>query len=68
MSFTSEIAIMGLTRNNSAILEMIENDPVPPQALAQGVISDAMMKIGVQSDAAIRRVIILQRTGMKESF
>jgi Transposase DDE domain len=57
-----------LRLNNATTLEVVENHPVPPEAAAQGVISDAMMKIGARGAGGIRRVVILQRTGMKESL
>jgi hypothetical protein len=57
-----------LRLNNATILEIVENYPVPPEAAAQGVISDAMMKIGAKGGGGIRRVIILQRASMKEAL
>jgi hypothetical protein len=51
---------------NTAILEVVENYPVPAAARAAGVISDAMMKIGRSGAGGTRRVVILRRPGMKE--
>lgn len=57
-----------LRMNNGTILEAVESHPVPPEAAAQGIISDAMMKIGAKGGGGIRRVIILQRPEMKEAL
>ena len=56
-----------LRLNNATLLEVVEDYPVPPEAAAQGIISDALMKIGAKGGGGIRRVIILQRAGMKEA-
>jgi hypothetical protein len=53
--------------NNSTTLEAVEHYPVPPEAAANGVVSDAMMKIGARGRGGIRRVVILMRPGMKEA-
>jgi hypothetical protein len=57
-----------LRLNHSSILEVVENYPIPPEAAAQGIVSDAMMRIGAKGGGGIRRVIILQRANMKEAL
>lgn len=56
-----------LRLNNSTVLEVVENHPVPPEAAAQGVLTDALMRIGSKGRGGVRRVIILRRAGMKEA-
>jgi len=56
-----------LRLNNHTLLELVQAYDVPPAAAAQGVKSDALMRIGGKGRGGVRRVIILQREGMKEA-
>jgi Transposase DDE domain len=70
-SLFGELEEMGcgyvLRLKNKTILEAVEHYPVPPEAAAQGVVSDAMMKIGERGRGGIRRVVIVMRPGMEEA-
>jgi len=55
-----------LRMNNITILEIVEAYALSPEAVANGITSDALMRIGADGRGGVRRVIRFQRPGMKE--
>jgi hypothetical protein len=70
-SVFAELEEMGcgyvLRLNNTTILEeVVEAYPLSPEAVAQGITSDALVRIGTRGRGGVRRVIRFQRPAMKE--
>jgi hypothetical protein len=55
-----------LRMRNETTWEVVEHHPISPEALAEGVKLDAMVRIGLQGRGGVRRVVVLQRPGMTE--
>ena len=56
-----------LRLNNITILEDVrESFPLPAEAVAHGITSDAMVSIGAKGRGGVRRVVRFQKPGMKE--
>ena len=45
---------------------VVEHHPIPPEAVAEGVTLDAMVRIGRQGRGGVQRVVVLERPGMAE--
>jgi hypothetical protein len=52
---------------NEATWEAVENHPLTPEAVAEGVTLDAIVRLGYRGCGGLRRVIVFKRPGMKES-
>ena len=52
---------------NEATWEVLENHPLTPEAVAQGVTLDATVRLGSRGNGGIRRVIVFKRPEMKEA-
>jgi hypothetical protein len=52
---------------NGVTWEVVQHHPIPPEAVAEGVKLDAMVRLGQRGDGIPRRVIVLERPGMKEA-
>jgi hypothetical protein len=57
-----------LRLNNTSTWQVVENHPLPPAAVAGGILLDAMVLLGHRGAGGIRRVIVLRRPGMKEDL
>jgi hypothetical protein len=70
-SLFAELEEMGcgylLRLNNTTILEeIVVAYALSPEAVAQGITSDALVRIGANGRGGVRRVVRFQRPGMKE--
>lgn len=55
-----------LRMRNEVTWEVIESHPLTPEAVAQGVTLDAIVRIGNRGRGGIRRIIVFKRPEMKE--
>lgn len=56
-----------LRLRNEVTWKVVENHPLTPEAVAEGVILDATVKLGTRGRGGIRRIIVIQRPRMKEA-
>ncbi len=56
-----------LRLNNSTLWHVVQEHPLSPAAVAEGVKLDATVRLGGRGAGGLRRIIVLQRPGMKEA-
>ena len=56
-----------LRLHNEVTWEVIEHHPLTPEAVAEGVILDAMVRLGYRSCGGTRRIIVFKRPEMREA-
>lgn len=71
-SLFGELEAMGcgylMRLDNRSILKSVESYPVPPAAVAAGVVSDAKMLIGERGKGGTRRVVVVRKPGMEQDI
>lgn len=55
-----------LRLRNEATWEVVEKHPLTPQAVAEGVTLDAMVRLGYRGGGGLRRIVVFKRREMKE--
>ena len=55
-----------LRMRDGTMWEVVEHHPIPPEAVAEGVKLDAMVRLGHRGGGGLQRVVVLERPGMTE--